>query len=145
MISYSQSNVFTDAELRAWRAVTKWIDRIPRMRAGAKDIFEVRCHELARASLFTLQASKLHKISDDAKVEDGHYGMIDHSWIRLGTRTILDTYTCGKMPMVQLVSQLTTLPHFDLYKPGAYRNDIDQPLLDWLNYEMTFQLESMLR
>lgn len=81
----------------------------------------VRCHELARAVARALADTPYGHV----EVVDGHFGMVEHSWISLDRETILDVYVPGSAPMVQLVHFSPLLPSYRSYKRGAVRTDID--------------------
>lgn len=100
----------------------------------------VRCHELARAVAKTLYISG---------VVDGKYGIVDHSWIELFARDegyrdryILDVYSCGRLPMVQVLDTFFGLKHADLYVTGPLRDDIDDAMVGVLRDVMLKCLET---
>lgn len=90
----------------------------------------LRCHEVARAVGQVLELP----------VQDGQYGMVEHSWLwvlgapkdiqrsnYLGAAVLLDVYTCGRLPQVQLVDMWALLPESRSYKwdlVGESRSDI---------------------
>ncbi len=81
----------------------------------------LRCHEVVRIVNVMLDSFGL--------VVDGHYGMVDHSWLVIpnytNTKVILDCYAVGRLPPVQLVTGDVGLG-VD-YRPGPERTDIDFP------------------
>ncbi|KKK91617.1 hypothetical protein LCGC14_2711170, partial [marine sediment metagenome] len=89
---------------------------------------DVRCHEVVRALRLYLE--------NDVRTQDGHYGIVEHSWFWLSSKPliiragglvppILDVYSVGRVPMVQLVDTALTLPHNGyLFVPGEPREDI---------------------
>lgn len=86
----------------------------------------VRCHELVRAVCKLPLPNGL-----DAQVQDGTFGLVDHSWLYLfieGRRwgSVLDVYSVGRLPMVQLVDIGPTTMHHALYHSGPDRKDIDE-------------------
>lgn len=116
-------NVFTPEEVsflnHAWNMVLKAPYEL--------DGKVVRCHELSRAVAQVLGLT----------VEDGYYGMAEHSWIWLTPREpfsplprILDVYVPGRMPQVQLIDPHLHLP-FE-YRRGPERTDIDEAMVQEL-------------
>lgn len=101
----------------------------------------VRCHELTRAVAKTLYISG---------VVDGKYGLVEHSWIELFAlatdghrdRYILDVYSCGRLPMVQILDTFCGLKHTYLYVTGLLRKDIDEAMVDVLRDVMLKYLET---
>lgn len=104
---------------------------------------KVRCHELARAIAKTMYISG---------VVDGKYGHVEHSWIVLhhkqdeynGVREkfYLDVYSCGRLPMVQVLDTFFGLKHASLYTAGPLREDIDQSMVDLLHDHLLRYLET---
>lgn len=69
---------------------------------------EIRCHELARAvARELLRRASLGTPS--IRVVDGRLGVIAHSWLELTAaskdQTIMDVYTPGRVPQVQLIDK----------------------------------------
>lgn len=88
---------------------------------------KVRCHELARA------VGNLLKLP----VQDGRYKLIEHSWIWTSNPSpfvkIIDVYTPGCLPQVQLIDYIShATPHYDSYRPGDERTDIDHIMVNKL-------------
>lgn len=120
MIGWSAKNLFSEQEHLFYKEATEIVARFPEECGG--DV--VRCHEAARA------VGKLLGLP----VEDGHYGVVEHSWlwttpeIKEGrTWNILDVYTPGEYPPVQLFH-----PYWgtrDTYRPGALRDDIREDVV----------------
>lgn len=121
----------SDIELLAY--VGSIVDAIP-------DYPELRCHEVARIVHEVLVMNR-PRLLDLLEVQDGQYGMIDHSWIwflsshvlpsgRRRPLYVLEVYACGRLPQVQLVPIATTLPEFVCYKPGEKRTDLRQNVID---------------
>lgn len=128
MRGYSEEEVFPKVELAYWRKATRLVEAIPEpwiLGSGprAPDRSKppiIRCHELARAVSFALDEPRLSGVFPG--VVDGKYGAVEHSWIKLvnsNGRTkgcVLDVYSVGRLPMVQLVDLSALLPHQALYK-----------------------------
>ena len=125
MRSYADLKVFSGKE-KLW--LSRATELVGEIREGEE---ELRCHELARAVGRLLG---LH-------VQDGHYGFAEHSWLwtseprraeadgeveLFGAPNILDVYSVGQLPQVQLVAAgRVGLPHVGwAYRPGAARRDI---------------------
>lgn len=89
---------------------------------------EVRCHELARA---------VAKLQPGLLVVDGKFGAVDHSWLVLieWPRHIIDVYTPGSIPQVQLIHAMSwSLPA--RYYPGPARDDIREDVVEALAAQM---------
>ncbi len=90
------------------------------------DIAGLRCHEVARAV-----GSFLH-----LEVVDGKFGNVEHSWLLIqrdkNLPYILDTYSVGRLPTVQLMDPFWGLPHTKWYKAGAPRKDIRENMVSHL-------------
>lgn len=99
----------------------------------------IRCHELARAV-----GDVLH-----LPVVDGKFGSVEHSWLltcRLPNKptggfvrrpSILDVYSVGRLPMVQLVD----IAHWGLnmhrcYVSGEFRRDVKAEVVERLLCQM---------
>jgi hypothetical protein len=116
VISYSEQSVFTVKELALFHRASNLVATIPNSFKP-----EIRCHELARA------------VGDLLKLPhcDGTYGRnakvgVEHTWLVLSpwareTR-ILDVYSVGSLPIVQLVHTNCFLPK--RYHAGVERTDI---------------------
>lgn len=121
MIGYSGTELFREDEINLWRAATEAIARLD-YKAMPRTI---RCHELARA-VAALPVPELLSIA----IQDGTYGAVDHSWIRVWhprrkAYDLLDVYCVGRLPMVQLLTLDVGPMHGALYRAGPPRNDID--------------------
>lgn len=138
MKSYSAYDVFAKAELRLFRAVTRAVKRLP------GDPMTLRCHELTRAVAWLPMPRGIELL-----VQDGLFGMVDHSWLLIWaphektqsrhsrvTYSILDVYSVGRLPQVQLLDLAVPTHHNALYRPGPPRDDIDQPLVHRLVREL---------
>lgn len=122
MIPYAEREVFTLNDVAIWKKATLLVRAI-----SAPVDFEVRCHELARAVQRYFPQS--------AKVIDGHYSRVEHSWLQLSANyqhsrvvtSILDVYAVGRLPMVQLqdISTLVMRAHLNEYQEGPERTDIN--------------------
>lgn len=121
MKSHSELRVFQELELEVWRETCRLVGLLP-------DNPELRCHELAHALVhhFFGHPMRIH-------VEDGHYGLISHSWLYwLGPDkyTVLDPYCVGRLPMVQLIHMSAIgLGHSSAYRVGPPRTDIDHTIV----------------
>jgi hypothetical protein len=119
MQGYAEYTIFTEYQCGLYRRAVDLVDRLPTDKT-------LRCHELARAV-----GRKL-----DLEVVDGHYGIVEHTWLmapklyrRIYDSTdcaILDVYTPGQMPVVQLIDAWTVLPESRIYVEGDERDDIDE-------------------
>lgn len=113
---------------------------------------ELRCHELARAVHQLLDANGL-------SVVDGKLGSVEHTWLELIVpmgemerrtpafkrraipdspgymrKVILDVYTPGRLPQVQLIDPFALLD--PVYKVGGTRTDIDDVIVQRAYREM---------
>lgn len=124
MRGYAATEMFERAEVRLWERATVLVERVP-------EDWEVRCHELARAVGRLL----------DLDVVDGKFGAVEHSWLVLPPRHVLDVYTPGVVPLVTLRDLHWGLPDTPLYKPGDPRDDIEDKVVDNLAWVMTHGYE----
>ena len=108
MRGYSAREIFDVEAHGLFRKATRLVHAIP------EGMW--RCHEVARAVL-RFMPSRM-------KVVDGLYAAVDHSWLVGDARLpiVLDVYSVGQLPMVQLVDAHT--PGGTPYRPGSYRSDI---------------------
>lgn len=123
MRSHAETDIFTLRERGAFEAAQRFIARVGDPPPGAPPI---RCHELAHAfgRFFGLP------------VVDGHFGIVDHSWVILPNPEapkslrhgkILDIYAVGALPQVMLLDACHYgLPYSAGYHPGPPRTDIDE-------------------
>ena len=139
MRGYAEKSLLTNVEIALLRRATALVDRV------GDELGTVRCHELARAVGRVL----------DLEVQDGSYGFVEHSWlwttpfpkdfheeqVHLGFPNILDVYTPGQVPMVQLLvcGEHGALPHVGWSYRPAWRPRTD---VDWVVVD---ELESMMR
>jgi hypothetical protein len=122
---YAESEVFSEEDIALLKKVVRWVAKVP----GKINSRWIRCHELAIAIGEMLQLP----------VVDGKYLSMEHSWIPLGERRLLDVYAPGRLPQVQLVD--TSLPSFvSDYVVGPPRTDINRGLVEQLKSYMTTEL-----
>lgn len=108
MIGYAEKEVFTDQEKALWVRAVRLVEFAPYFDGTNEPI---RCHELARAVGAVLNLEH----------EDGRFGFVEHTWLWTTPReprltpwvlpNVLDVYTPGSMPQVQLVHMANGLPH----------------------------------
>lgn len=115
MEGYAATSILTPSEIALWERAKALVASVP-------EEWGVRCHELARAVGAALELP----------VVDGHYGIVEHSWCKVGRYRILDPYVPGSLPPVQLHDIGHALPHRRAYKPGESRDDIDTEMVDRL-------------
>lgn len=120
MKGYTATEVVSAADRNIWEEATALVARLPESKV-------VRCHELARAVGEIL----------DLRVQDGKFGMVEHSWLWLPSGNILDVYVPGALPMVQLVYVGMPLPIVQAYRPEPERDDVDE--------EVVAHLRSLMR
>ena len=136
MKSHSEGN-FTDSEKALLRMAEIVVDELPDVDSSGG---EVRCHEVAR-----IVAGVVHDVlalgwGDPVScvlwVQDGLYGLADHSWLwtsslevareRMTAPNILDPYCVGQLPQCRLVQcDYAVLPHLGFaYQPREVRTDL---------------------
>jgi hypothetical protein len=99
MKTYSEREVFSQTDLAYYRKASRFVRALPSYDQHGE---ELRCHEVARAVAIILNIST---------VEDGYFELAcQHTWLVLPTRHILDPYCVGRLPPVQLVAVVTTMP-----------------------------------
>jgi hypothetical protein len=138
--SYAERQIFHEAAMAIWADAVDIVKRVSPRHGN-----EVRCHELARAALTALEAlnhEKLVMANASLQLYDGQLWAIEHSWLVYRwndevapKRFILDVYTPGRLPQVQLLDG----EHFAIcrgYKPGPVRTDIDLSMFATLLREM---------
>jgi hypothetical protein len=125
-------NVFLLREMTLFDQACTLVSRVPYEVLGSV----VRCHEMVRAASVIL----------DLTFEDGFYGMVEHSWLWLEPRQplspsprILDVYVPGRIPQVQMIDSITSLPWE--YRRGPPRTDINRPMVSKLIRLMTTPTE----
>jgi hypothetical protein len=117
---YAYQEIFTAQEQDLHKKACELVAKVPYEIEGKT----VRCHELVRAIGFVLGLD----------YTDGYYGMLEHSWLWLTPREefcppprILDVYTPGRIPQVQIVDTSRNLP-FE-YRRGPCRTDLDESII----------------
>jgi hypothetical protein len=124
--------VFSARDAEVFRLARALISRVPSHLD--RDGREIRCHELARAVCAHLVARDLV-----AEVIDGDLYSIEHTWILLPrwiNAPILDVYTPGRLPQVQLIDHhLWIVRGYEAHP--ALRSDIRQEVVDDLVMVMT--------
>lgn len=145
MIGYAETDVFTRREVDLLRRAQLIVDHVSRDEPNVITMgFSgrlVRCHELARvvARFF----------GDDVTVQDGKYGIIDHTWLWLRRLTlapgdaiphILDVYVPGGLPQVQLIDTSAMLQPGKRYR-WPFDHDIREDIVERL-FHVT--LENMI-
>jgi hypothetical protein len=121
--TYSELEVFSSRELYDFKEATRLVSLMPDVDQHGR---ELRCHEVAR-----VVGRELGLPWYDGKYEYG----CEHSWLGAlpPSRHILDVYTVGRLPPVQLVAVVTTLP--TRYKVLGQRTDIREDVVRYLrNY-----------
>lgn len=115
--------LFSQKEMAVFREAVRIVEMLPETTPDGELI---RCHEVARV------VGSLLKLP----VEDGKYGMHDHSWCwtapfhatfprSLNPPKILDPYCVGNLPIVRLLDCASSVPHLGwMYKPALQRDDI---------------------
>ena len=99
MKTYSESEVFSKEDVENYQHATKIVDLLPDTDTKGRIL---RCHEVARV------VGKILGLP----VEDGKFEVgVEHSWCPLPSRHILDVYTVGRLPPVQLVACVSSLPN----------------------------------
>lgn len=129
MRSIAETEVFTKRALQLLEGARIIVDRLPtRDHHGGL----LRCHEVARVVGSCLELEVI-----DGRYEYGH----EHSWCIVHhqpgdpTRwSILDPYTIGRIPPVQLVAVLHTMPnrYFPEARRTDIRDDVVQRLIKWV-------------
>lgn len=74
-----------------------------------------RCHETAIAVGAVEHLSVVH----------GTHGTVEHSWLIVRGRLILDVFCVGRLPLVQLVDPAAVTGHAALYREGPLRANVD--------------------
>jgi hypothetical protein len=140
MKGYAATDVFTARELQLLEKATKLVAAVSDDTAYVAAGELIRCHELARAV-----GDVLH-----LPVVDGKFGSVEHSWLlttlpNSAKRTagfvprpsILDVYSVGRLPMVQLVDNVHWgLTAHKAYVEGEFRKDINTGVVERLLCQM---------
>jgi hypothetical protein len=138
MIGYSERAAFSARSAEVYRAARALVSRV--VSHLDREGREIRCHELARAV-----AKHLVRQGYELLVVDGVLGCADHTWIELSrTRAILDVYTPGRLPVVQLVDdcQVLTGNGRPAYAArGAPRTDIREEVVEALFLAMAPEVD----
>jgi len=115
--------VFSEEEKDLLVRATRIVELLPELQPDGELI---RCHEVARVVGCLLKLD----------VQDGKYGLHDHSWCWTGPfhprwpRTvdppkILDPYCVGNLPVVRLLDSASSVPHLGwMYRPAPERDDV---------------------
>lgn len=130
MRGYGELRIFTQDEIKLWEQATLAVGSLP-------EDLKVRCHELARAV-----HTYLKPMAPTTEVVDGKFGIADHSWLVVATThrrfVILDVYSVGSLPMVQLVDMGSVAVRLARsYGEGSPRNDVDEKTVQSLVLQMT--------
>ncbi len=137
MTPYVQREVFKAFDQVVWGRARRAVNAI-----GNEWGNELRCHELARA---------VHRLLDlpVLTVIDGQLGAIEHTWLELivpvpevdqaregrkARKAIIDVYTPGRLPQVQLIDPFPLMR--PLYEPGPVRTDVRLAIVEQLYQEM---------
>ena len=122
MKGYAERVMFSGEAIDMYHRATDLVKELP----DIADPCSLRCHELAHAVGTILCLD----------VQDGKARAVEHSWLwvpnKEDTRVILDVYTPGRMPMVQLIDPFALLPEIGSYVPGEPRDDINQTVVNLL-------------
>lgn len=145
MIGYAETDVFGSWELERLNFATRliaWL-RPDQMDLGSEPL---RCHELTRAVAHIMRRDLTG--GADILVQDGQYGMVEHSWLWLKppiqqhhglVTSVLDVYAVARLPQVQLVSMQvlgTRRVNGSAYLVGPDRTDINDRVVNGLIYDM---------
>lgn len=117
------AELFTKPEMEFLQRAVRIVDLLPEL---SPDGELIRCHEVARVVGCLLKL----------EVQDGKYGLHDHSWLWTGPfhprwprscdpPKILDPYCVGNLPIVRLLDSASSVPHLGwMYRPGPERDDV---------------------
>lgn len=151
MTPYVQREVFRAFEQVVWKRAAKAVSFLESHWGN-----ELRCHELTRAVHRLLDIGTL-------SVVDGKLGAVEHSWLvlvvpiaqaeeahylpqiaveqldrgsdnRWYRKVIIDVYTPGRLPQVQLIDPFVMLKHG--YEERVPRSDINEKIVDQAYTEM---------
>ena len=128
MIGYAGFEVFNKREFELWSRATEMVRMIPDdmdhsdriSPAWDRHHYRIRCHELANAVGTYLRL----------QVTNGNCGSVEHTWCWTTRDHILDVYSIGTLPMVQLVDYASmrkriSLPYTHVYLADPFpRTDI---------------------
>lgn len=129
MKGYSEREVFTELELGKLAAAISYVGRLDESKMEGV----VRCHELARAVGRILRLAH----EDGMYCPAGSEGGINHTWLlvphegkgKIAGHSILDVYSVGRLPQVELLHCGLTVPHHVCFMPRTERNDIDERMV----------------
>lgn len=129
MQGHSSHHIFKSSEISLWKRATELVEGLP------EDLY-LRCHELTRAV-----ALYLNSVRPRLLVCDGKFGSASHSWLVVttpGRHVILDVYSVGSLPMVQLIDAGSlAIRDARRYVEGTPREDIDERMIRRLLTKMT--------
>jgi hypothetical protein len=124
---YSEKQVFTSFELDRLDRARDYVARVDESKISGV----IRCHELVRAVGRLLQLAH----EDGIYAAAGSEGGVDHSWLLVphdsgvAGHSILDVYSVGRLPQVQLLYCGLTVPHHVSFVPRGERSDIDDAMV----------------
>ena len=125
MKGYTEKVLFSEGAKVCLEMANKIIDYIDH--EWNKDD-QLRCHEVARiCQEIIVREFPLIKV----KVVDGLFGRIDHSWLVIARRFLLDVYCIGQLPQVKLLHpDIFGIDLDDSYSERGERTDIDEQLVE---------------
>ncbi len=124
MKTYSELEMVSVEDLRAWSQATAIVEGLPTFEPGGEWL---RCHEIAR-----LVGRRL-----DLAVEDGFYEIaMEHSWLRTRGGHVLDVYAPARIPPVVLVVSARLMP--TRYRIADIGLEVRARVLDWLEARVPF-------
>ena len=127
MKAYFEREAFSLGDMALYERAEWAFQALPERDSKGRDL---RCHEVARIVFQMLPDFAPY----DVEIVDGRYGHVEHSWLNLRPRLILDPYAVGRVPPVALVD--TTLGLGDMYRPGPRRTDIRTDVIDDMGIEL---------
>ncbi len=130
---------FSDSDIESHRLACGFVRRLPsHLDRGGR---EIRCHEVARAVARRFAALGREVVVVDGQL--GGMGGIDHTWLvlpdRARTGRILDVYTPGRLPQVQLLHVHRRIT--SEYVPGVPRRDVLEDVVEDLSLLMVRRLD----
>lgn len=139
MKGYSERCLFLPSVTRLYVFLCKVLERFDSSPYGSGHDRELRCHELTRAvKRFIQHHGDVPYHPPNVTLYDGKYSIVDHSWLEILAKSpeglcslyILDVYTVGQLPQVQLLDITFSLPHRANYRAQARRDDIDMGIVN---------------
>lgn len=130
MKGYSEKEVFSEYELAKLDAARGYVERLDETKIQGT----IRCHELTRAVGRVLGLAH----EDGTYCPAGTEGGVDHSWLltphdkgkgKISGHSILDVYSVGRLPQVQLLFCGLTVPHHLGFLPRGEREDVDERMV----------------